>query len=265
VTEAAAIPEELARAAGMSETDIDAMNFALMMTGIGEVNALPGLASGLTKAKNVATTVTEIEKAATTATEAKDVVTTVIEAKNAVTTAAEIEKSATAVTEAKNTATTAAEIKNGTTAATEAKNATTTAAEIKNAAAAANPGGESIHQLLVRSEAAGGHLVEKHIGEVTADLASRLAREPRIPDASTFNSFAEAETAVEAAFKANAGSISQWISGGARGRLTLNAPFTGGSVLTRGAATTTTGTGVRVILKGTGGGAWQILTGYPTR
>jgi hypothetical protein len=41
------------------------MNFALMMTGVGEINALPRLAAGATELKNAATTATELKNAAT--------------------------------------------------------------------------------------------------------------------------------------------------------------------------------------------------------
>ena len=123
---------------------------------------------------------------------------------------------------------------------------------------------EAVEQLLVRSEAAGGHLVERHVGETAAALAERLVREPRIPAASTFNSFTEAVAAVGGALRANAGRIANWVAGGARGRLPLDAPFAGGSVLTRGATATSAGTGVRVVLQGNGAGGWHVLTGFPT-
>ncbi len=121
-----------------------------------------------------------------------------------------------------------------------------------------------VQGLLARSEAAGGHLIERHVGMTTADLAARLAREPRLPAASTFNSSAEAGAAVGGALQTNAARVANWVAAGARGRLPLNAPFSGGSVLVRGATDATVGTGVRVILQGNGNREWYILTGYPT-
>ncbi len=51
LTEAAAIPEEIARFAGASEEDIAAMNFALMMTGVGEVNYLTNMVRSVSTVK----------------------------------------------------------------------------------------------------------------------------------------------------------------------------------------------------------------------
>jgi RHS repeat-associated protein len=70
ITETAAIPEEIARSLGASDQDVEAMNFALMMTGIGEVNALPNAVRGveslqaLRKVEQVAPVVQKIEQAA---------------------------------------------------------------------------------------------------------------------------------------------------------------------------------------------------------
>src|SRR5262249_29453000 len=119
-------------------------------------------------------------------------------------------------------------------------------------------------QLLARSEAAGGHLVERHVGETAAALAARLAREPNIPAASTFNTFTEAVAAVGVALRTNAPRIANWVAGGTHGTLRLDAPFAGGSVLLRGAAQIIAGTGVRLILRANGGGGWHIHTGFPT-
>jgi RHS repeat-associated protein len=137
VTEIAAIPEEIARAAGASETDIEAMNFALMMTGVGEVAALPRISQALTVAtevKNVTTTAVEVKNVATTVNEIKNVATTATEVKNVVTTATEVKNVATAATEVKNVAAVATEAKNVATTATEAKTVVTTATEAKEVA-----------------------------------------------------------------------------------------------------------------------------------
>jgi hypothetical protein len=114
------------------------------------------------------------------------------------------------------------------------------------------------------SENAGGHLLARHVGRTAADLAARLSSEQGIKAASTFVSRAEAEVAVSGAFDANAGEVANWIGTGAKGRLALNAPFSGGSVLQRGAAAAVSGTGVRVILVGVGISEYYILTGFPT-
>jgi RHS repeat-associated protein len=117
--------------------------------------------------------------------------------------------------------------------------------------------------ILARSEAAGGHLIARHIGQTSEQLAARLAGNARLPAASTFNSLAQAESAVGSALQANTSQISNWVGAGARGRLVVEAPFSGGSVLVQGATAPVTGTGVRVVLQGNGSGAYHILTGFP--
>ena len=122
----------------------------------------------------------------------------------------------------------------------------------------AQPGGLTV------SENAGGHLLGKHVGLSDADLAARLSSQPGITAASTFATRAEAEAAVAGAFDANAANVSAWTASGANGRLVLNAPFSGGSVLQRGADAAAPGNGVRVVLQGNGSGEYHILTGFPT-
>ncbi len=112
-------------------------------------------------------------------------------------------------------------------------------------------------------EALGGHLLLKHVGQSEAILAARLKAESRIPAASTFLTRAEAERGVTAALDANASPLSTWVSSGTRGQLVLNVPFNGGLVLQRGTTAPTNGTSVTVVLRGTGGGSWRIMTGYP--
>jgi RHS repeat-associated protein len=88
VTEIAAIPEETARWLGASEEDIAALNFALLMTGVGEVNAVPKMvraARSVTEAikvKNQATAATEVKNITTVASKSKNMVTAATEAKN---------------------------------------------------------------------------------------------------------------------------------------------------------------------------------------
>jgi len=117
---------------------------------------------------------------------------------------------------------------------------------------------------LAAHEAAGGHLIARHVGQTEAQLAARLSAQPRIPAASTFMSQAEAEAGVSTVLGTRAGQLSDWVSKGASGRLVLEAPFVGGQVLLRGASAPVAGSGVRIILEGTGGGAWRIVTGHPT-
>ena len=117
---------------------------------------------------------------------------------------------------------------------------------------------------LMAHEGAGGHLLARHLGQTDAQLSARLAAQPRLPAASTFGARTEAEAAVAGAFDHNAAQLSTWTAGGANGRLVLNAPFPGGSVMFPGASASVPGTGVRVVLQGNGSGGYHVLTGFPT-
>ncbi|TXT25395.1 MAG: hypothetical protein FD131_4596 [Rhodocyclaceae bacterium] len=116
---------------------------------------------------------------------------------------------------------------------------------------------------LAAHEAAGGHLLSRHVGLTAAELTARLANDPGIKAASTFLSRADAEAAAARAIKDNASVIVNWINNGAKGRLALEAPFSGGLVQMRNATSPVASSNVRVILEGTGNGQWRIITGYP--
>ena len=116
---------------------------------------------------------------------------------------------------------------------------------------------------LKAQEKAGGHLIARHVGKSQPYLANRLANSPRMPAASTFLNITEAEMAVGRLMKANSSQISSWLSSGANRTLKLEGSFTGGNVLQRGSTSITTGSGMRVILKGNGQGNYHLLTGFP--
>lgn len=137
------------------------------------------------------------------------------------------------------------------------------------AAIAAQTGAAPLSRLvpgggLAAHEAAGGHLLAKHVGQTGADLAARLAAQPRLSAASTFVSRTEAEAAMSGLLSARVADVNAWVAAGARGRLVLDGAFSGGAVLRRGSSVAVPGTGVRAVLEGTGGGGWRIITGYPT-
>ena len=141
----------------------------------------------------------------------------------------------------------------------EAATAFESAAALEGQASRIVPGGG-----LAAHENAGGHLLARHVGRTEADLAARLVSQPRIPAASTFVSRAEAEAAVSSVLDRNAAQLSAWQSAGSQGRLVLNGPFSGGSVLLRGASAARPGNGATIVLQGNGAGGWHVLTGYPT-
>jgi len=121
---------------------------------------------------------------------------------------------------------------------------------------------EDTGALLTASENAGGHLIERHVGQTFDDLSARLDT-TRLQTVSTFTTADEAASAVSTALQHNQQLLNDWVANGAPRKLELDAPFTGGTVLERGAAEAVTGTSVKVVLKGDGNGGWYVLTGFP--
>ncbi|TLP58292.1 MULTISPECIES: RNase A-like domain-containing protein [Pseudomonas] len=120
---------------------------------------------------------------------------------------------------------------------------------------------------LAAHEAAGGHLLAKHVGQSEAQLLSRLSAEPKITGSSSFYDRTVAEKAVSQTLDMKRTEIANWLSGSAnRLRLdhTLSNPV--GISVARGASGAVDANSVRVILVrdskiSTG---YKILTGFPT-
>ena len=123
-------------------------------------------------------------------------------------------------------------------------------------------GFEDASALLHSSEAGGGHLIERHVGMTSDDLASRM-ESSGLTTVSTFATADEAASAVSTALRENREILNSWIAEGAPRKLELDAPFVGGAVLEQGATEIVTGSTVRVVLKGDGNGGWYVLTGFP--
>ncbi|WP_396913756.1 RNase A-like domain-containing protein, partial [Mycolicibacterium sp.] len=123
-------------------------------------------------------------------------------------------------------------------------------------------GVEETSALLAASENAGGHLIERHVGQTFDDLSARLAASPRLGEVSTFTSVDEAATAVTTVLQHNRMALDTWVADGAQKTLVITAPFDGGEVLVRGGVESVPGSTVKVVLKGDGMGNWNILTGY---
>lgn len=134
----------------------------------------------------------------------------------------------------------------------------------KGAEAVAASAGSSrdFKTLLEASRYAGGH-PERHVAQTSFDLAGRLSREPKIQAASTFRSQAEQEAALNKAFDVNSQKIQTWVNGGAKSDLKIDALFSGGAVLERGASTLKEGSQVRAILRGNSSGGYYLLTAFP--
>lgn len=122
---------------------------------------------------------------------------------------------------------------------------------------------EDTGALLTASENAGGHLIERHVGQTVDDLSARLDAGPRPGAVSTFSTSEEAANAVSTALQHNQAVVDAWVANGATDRLRISVPFDGGEVLVRGSTETVPGTSVLVVLEGIGNGEWIVLTGYP--
>jgi filamentous hemagglutinin len=116
---------------------------------------------------------------------------------------------------------------------------------------------------LAAHEAAGGHLLARHVGLDAAALDVRLATNLRLRMASSFASRAEAEAAASSVLGQNSAAVSAWLRSGAVGRLTLDGGFSGGTVRLLGGYSVE-GTAARLVLQGDGASSYFILTGYPT-
>jgi len=125
-----------------------------------------------------------------------------------------------------------------------------------------NFGFDDATAILQSSEANGGHLIERHVGMTSDDLAARM-ESSGLQTVSTFATSDEAASAVSAALRENQDLLNSWVAEGAPRKLELDAPFDGGSVLVQGASEVVTGSTVRIVLKGDGNGGWYVLTGFP--
>jgi hypothetical protein len=98
-------------------------------------------------------------------------------------------------------------------------------------------------------EAAGGHLLDRHVAMTGAQLAARLRVEPGIPAASTFTDRMQAEAAVSDLLSRNSVPIARWLGGSspeAAFRADVGRPV--GMILRRGASTPVPGSTVKAVL-----------------
>lgn len=120
---------------------------------------------------------------------------------------------------------------------------------------------------LAAHEAAGGHLISRHVGKTEADLQARLAADPKISGASSFRTLDRAEEVVGEALGANQQKIADWLAGNGN-RLVVN-HTTGSSTgisVARGAASAEDVNSVRLVLQRDPSisAGYRIVTGYPT-
>ncbi len=119
---------------------------------------------------------------------------------------------------------------------------------------------------LSQDEAAGGHILRKHVGQTDEQLRQRLEREPRITGASTYTDRPAAEQAVGAAIAASQDRIQRWLSRpGGHPNLVLDydseVPI--GRTINRGENQSRPCAHALVVLKYAGPKDYYVLTSYP--
>jgi toxin YxiD len=115
-------------------------------------------------------------------------------------------------------------------------------------------------------EAAGGHILRKHVGQTDEQLRERLEQERHITGASTYTDRSTAEHAVGAAIAQSQGRIQRWLYGsGGHPNLVLDydseAPI--GRTINRGENQSRPCAHALVVLKYTGPNNYYVLTSYP--
>ena len=145
-----------------------------------------------------------------------------------------------------------------------------------NSAAQAAGGGESSRhgsslipgptRDLSQDEAAGGHILRKHVGKSDNDLRERLAEEPNISGASTYTDRETAEHTVGAAIAQSQDRIDRWLgrpSGHPNLVLDYDSPEPIGRSINRGDDHSHPCSHALVVLKYAGPSNYYVLTSYP--
>ncbi len=119
---------------------------------------------------------------------------------------------------------------------------------------------------LSQDEAAGGHILRKHVGQTDDQLRERLERERRITGASTYTDRAAAEHAVGAAIAASQDRIKRWLARpGGHPNLVLDydSATPVGRTINRGESEPHPCSHALVVLKYAGPNDYYVLTSYP--
>src|SRR5271154_1717556 len=116
---------------------------------------------------------------------------------------------------------------------------------------------------LSQDEAAGGHILRKHVGQTDNQLRERMERERRITGASTYTDRETAERAVGAAIASSQDRIQRWLSrSGGHPNLVLDydSPTPVGRTINRGDSEARPCAHALVILKYSGPNDYYVLT-----
>jgi hypothetical protein len=119
---------------------------------------------------------------------------------------------------------------------------------------------------LSRDEAAGGHILRKHVGQTEQQLRERLERERGITGASTYTDRATAEDIVGRAIAESQGQIKRWLErSGRHPNLVLDYQSADpiGRTMNRGENQSRPCAHALVVLKYAGPNRYYVLTSYP--
>jgi hypothetical protein len=119
---------------------------------------------------------------------------------------------------------------------------------------------------LRQDEAAGGHILRKHVGQTEEQLRERLERERDITGASTYTDRSTAEHAVGAAIAQSHDQIQNWLNRpGRHPNLVLDYDSDGpiGRTMNRGEIHSRVCAHALVVLRYTGPTHFYVLTSYP--
>ena len=103
---------------------------------------------------------------------------------------------------------------------------------------------------LATHEAAGGHLLAKHVGQTEAQLLERLAQEPGITGSSSFYNRATAESVVSRTLAAKQAEIGAWLCGNKpQLKLKYSLPENVGRTVSKGVTGAVDSANLRLILR----------------
>jgi hypothetical protein len=126
--------------------------------------------------------------------------------------------------------------------------------------------GSAVSRDLSQDEAAGGHVLRKHVGQTDDQLRQRLEEEPNISAASTYTDRAMGERVIGAAIAENRSRIQRWLERpGKHTNLVLDYDSPGpiGRTLKRGESQARPCSHALVVLKYDAPGSYHVLTSYP--
>ncbi len=119
---------------------------------------------------------------------------------------------------------------------------------------------------LSQDEAAGGHVLRKHVGQTDDQLRQRMQEEPNISGASTYSDRPTAEKAIGAAIAENRERIQRWLERSGRHTnlvLDYDSPSPIGRTVNRSETQPRPCSHALVVLKYDAPASYHVLTSYP--